>query len=44
MAEFALFRPQIVNIGIAGLDLQGHPFLYFKTVTLETENFLRIVG
>ena len=44
MAEFSLFRPQIVNIGIAGRNLQRHPFLDFKSVTFEAEDFARIVG
>ena len=44
MAELTLLCPKIVNIGIAGLNLQRHPLLHFQSVAFETRDFARIVG
>ena len=44
MPELTLFRTKIVNIGVAGRNLQRHPFFYFKSLPFEAEDFTRIVS
>jgi hypothetical protein len=43
MPELTLFRPKIMNVGVARGNLQRDPFFDFKSVPFEAEDFPRIV-
>ena len=44
MPQLILFRAKIVNIAVAGRNLQRHPLFHSKSVPFEAEDFARIVG